>query len=77
MVNFEFYVPPTVPTSSICAYTLFGEDPKQPFFNTLAETGFCIQKGMNGFSLVPKKEVQTILREQKRTYDGFHHPRHK
>jgi hypothetical protein len=78
VVRFHFYVPATVPDGAwICARTLFGENPIQPFFNTLVETGFCIEKGMNGFSSVPKKEVHKILREQKRPQEGFLHPRHK
>ncbi len=61
VLRFRFFVPPTVPESSdICVTTLFGQNLHQPFFNTLAETQFCIVNGETGFSLVPKSAAREL-----------------
>lgn len=78
VVHFQFSVPPTVPNGVwICSRTLFGESLMQPFFNTLADTGFCIEKGAAGITTMQEKAVQKILGEQRRPREGFQHPKQK
>jgi hypothetical protein len=77
-VRFQFYVPPTVPDGAwICPRTLFGENLIQPFFNTLADTGFCFEKGVAGFTTIHEKAIQEIRREQRRPMGGFQHLKQK
>ena len=76
-VKFQFSVPSMVPDGSyICTETLFGQDKKQRYFNTLASTSFCVEKGVTGFSVVPKKEAEEMLREHNRVLKGERYPRH-
>jgi hypothetical protein len=65
VVRFKFKVPSTVSDgASICAQVFFGQNRLKPFFNTVGQRDlFCISKGVTGFSVVPEKEAQKLLRQ--------------
>jgi hypothetical protein len=64
-VEFRFRVPSAVLEEGyFCATTRFGKGLAQPFFKTLADTYFCIERDETGFSSVPKNEAQQMLRGQ-------------
>lgn len=67
VVRFEFQVPATVSDGTfICADLFAGQDRLQPFFNTVvARSLFCVEKGVGGFSVKPKKEVQRLFRQRR------------
>jgi hypothetical protein len=66
LVWFEFSVPASVPDwGYFCSVTRFGENLTKPFFNTLDEAGFCVQKLPSGFTAMSKKEVREIMKKRK------------
>jgi 5-hydroxyisourate hydrolase-like protein (transthyretin family) len=74
MLEFRFWVPPTVPEEGyLCATTRFGKGLAQPYFKTLAQTYFCIDRDMTGFSSAPKNEARKMLRGQDRILEESRH----
>jgi hypothetical protein len=66
---FTFEVPATVRNgANICVEMFFGEDRRQPFFNTVGrEHLFCIQKGLFGtLTVLSQEESQRLIRERKK-----------
>lgn len=77
VVNFQFNVPSSVQDGAfICPDGWFGENINQPFFNALENSAlFCIGKGVNGLTLLPKKEAQKLFRDQHRAQQTFQRSR--
>lgn len=66
VVRYSFRVPPSVQDGAyVCAQAFFGQDPINPFFNTIGQRNlFCIFKGFTGeFSLLPEKEAARVFRQ--------------